>query len=203
MNPNAVSSLPHVVSLLRPALGLAVLAGLSPAVDRPLVLAAVVFAAASDWCDGDLARRLGTDTRAGRVVDNLCDFFFLLAMFVFLALGQVWSPPVWGRLIRHWDGANWLPVYALLASFGLYFLRLCLELAAGREPERSPRGHTAGISNYLLVLAGAVEMLPGVNLGPWLLEPAVVGVALLNFVALGENLLLLFHREGAGPTMPV
>ena len=202
MSGRPASLLPHAVSLLRPALGLAVLAGVAPARENPLVLAAIAAAGASDWADGELARRLGTDTRAGRVVDNLCDFFFLLAVFAFLARAEVWTPPVWGRLARHWDGANWLPVYALLASFGLYFVRLCLELAAGREPGRSPRGHTAGISNYLLVLAGAVEMVPRVNLGPWILEPAMVGVALLNLAAIGENLLLLFHRERSGPTMP-
>lgn len=202
MSGPPASVLPHAVSLLRPAIGLAVLAVLAPGVDHVLVLGAVLAAGASDWADGELARRLGTDTRAGRVVDNLCDFFFLLAMFAFFAKGQAWSPPVWGRLVRHWDGANWLPVYALLASFGPYFVRLCREMAAGREPGRSPRGHTAGVSNYLLVLAGAVEMLPGVNLGPWLLEPAVVGVALLNFAAIGENLRLLFHRGDGGPTMP-
>lgn len=202
MSGRAAALLPHAVSLLRPALGLAVLAGVAPVRDNPLVLVAVAAAGASDWADGELARRLGTDTRAGRVVDNLCDFFFLLALFAFLAEAEVWTPPVWGRLARHWDGANWLPVYALLSSFGVYFVRLCRDLAAGRDPERSPRGHTAGISNYLLVLAGAVEMLPGVNLGPWLLEPAMVGVALLNLAAVGENLRLLFHRGGAGPTMP-
>lgn len=202
MNERPFSFLPHVLSLLRPAVGLAVLAVLRPGVDRPLVLAAVCVAGASDWADGELARRLGVDTKAGRVVDNLCDFLFLLAMFVFFALGGTWSPPVWGRLVTDWPSANWLPVAALLASFGLYFVRLCGELAAGRLPQRSPRGHAAGVSNYLLVLAGAVEMLPGVNLGPWLLEPAMLGVVLLNLAAVGENLRLLFHRRDGGPTMP-
>jgi phosphatidylglycerophosphate synthase len=193
---------PHVVSLLRPALGVVVLACLEPARDNPLLLPIVLAACASDWADGELARRLGTGTRAGRLVDNLCDFFFLLLVFAFLARSEAWTPPVWGRLARHWDGANWLPVHALLASFGVYFVRLVGGLAAGRDPERSPRGHTAGVSNYLLVVAGAVEVLPGVNLGPWLLEPAMVGVALLNLLAVPENLRLLFHRREGGPTMP-
>lgn len=202
MSGRVASFLPHAVSLLRPAIGVTVLAVLAPSQETPLLLAAVLAACATDWADGALARRLQVDTRAGRVVDNVCDFVFLLLVFAFLARAEAWTPPVWGRLARHWDGANWLPVYALLASFGVYFVRLVRDLAAGRDPERSPRGHTAGVSNYLLVAAGAVEMLPGVNLGPWLLEPAMVGVALLNLLAVPENLRLLFHRPQGGPTMP-
>lgn len=201
MNRRFAALVPHAASLSRPALGLAVFAGLAPSRENPLLLAAVLAAGASDWADGELARRLGTDTRAGRVVDNVCDFLFLLFVFAFLARAEAWTPPVWGRLARHWDGANWLPVFALLASFGLYFVRLLRELAAGREPQRSPRGHTAGVANYLLALAGAVELLPGVDFGPWLLEPAMVGVALLNFAAVGENLQLLFGPAPQGPTM--
>jgi len=202
VNRQAFSLLPHAVSLLRPLLGAGVLLGLRPTSESALLLSVVLVACATDWIDGELARRLGSQTRAGRVVDNLCDFFFLLFVFAFLAECRAWSPPFWGRLAQHWDGANCLPVFALLASFGIYFVRLCLEMAAGREPGRSRHGHTAGVSNYLLVVVGAVELLPGVNLGPWLLEPAIVGVALLNLAAVGENLLLLFHRTGAGPRMP-
>jgi phosphatidylglycerophosphate synthase len=190
------SLVPHAVSLLRPVLGVAVVAGVTPRSESLLLLPVVLLACLSDWVDGELARRTGSQTIGGRLVDNTCDFAFLLCVFAFLARCQVWSPPVWGRLAHHWGGANWLPVCALLASFGIYFVRLCTEIAAGREPMRSPRGHAAGVSNYLLVVAGAVELLPGVNLGPWLLEPAMVGVALLNLAAVGENLLLLFSRPG-------
>jgi len=195
------SLLPHAVSLLRPVLGIAVLVGVQPRGDSIVLLPVVLLACLSDWLDGELARRTATETRGGRLVDNLCDFGFLVCVFAFLAQSEVWTPPVWGRLARHWNGANWLPVYALVASFGVYFVRLCREMAAGREPGRSPRGHAAGVSNYLLVVAGAVELLPGVNLGPWLLEPAMISVALLNFAAVPENLRLLFHPEGGAPSM--
>jgi hypothetical protein len=47
------------------------------------------------------------------------------------------------------------------------------------------------VSNYLLAVFGAAEMLPGVNFGPWLLEPAMVSVALINFLAVPENLRLM------------
>jgi phosphatidylglycerophosphate synthase len=193
----------HAVSLLRPALGLFVLFYLSPRVASPVLLAVVAVGAASDWFDGVLARRAGSGTPAGRILDNLCDFAFLICIFVFAAQAEVWSPPVWGRLARYWDMANWLPVPALLASFGVYFFRLCREVARGREPGRSPRGHAAGISNYLLAFVAGIQQVPGVNLGPWLLEPAMLSVVFVNLAAVAENLrLLMFHQPSDGPTMP-
>lgn len=184
---------PHLVSALRPLAGLALLL-VAPSRDTLLPLAIVLAACASDWLDGRLARRAGAASLGGRLVDNLCDASFLVCAFAFFAGARVWTPPVWGRLVRYWDGANWLPLVALLASFGVYLLRLRRDLAAGREPARSARGHAAGVANYALALAGAVEMLPGVNLGPWLLEPAMISVALLNALAVPENLRLMSSR---------
>lgn len=194
---------PHLVSALRPLAGLVLLL-VAPPGDSFLPLAIVLAACASDWLDGRLARRAGTATLGGRLVDNLCDCAFLVCAFSFFAAAEVWTPPVWGRLARYWDGANWLPLYALLASFGVYLARLRGDLAAGREPARSARGHAAGVSNYALAVAGAVEMLPGAGLGPWLLEPAMISVALVNALAVPENLRLMFPRaEGPpGPRKP-
>lgn len=194
--------LPHAVSLLRPVLGIGVLAAIAPRGESLVLLPLVLAGCFSDWVDGEIARRTGTQTRGGRVVDNLCDFVFLLCMFAFLASAEVWTPPVWGRLVRNWEGANWFPVYALLASFGVYFVRLCFEMAAGREPVRSPRGHAAGVSNYVLAVVGAAEMFPGVDFGPWLLEPVMVTVALLNILSVPENVRLMFHRGDSAPRMP-
>ncbi|MFN2425198.1 MAG: CDP-alcohol phosphatidyltransferase family protein [Candidatus Binatia bacterium] len=192
----------HAVSLLRPVLGVGVLAAIPSRLDSVLLLPIVLLACASDWVDGEVARRTGTQTQAGRLVDNVCDFAFLLCLFSFLALSEVWSPPVWGRLVRHVEVANWLPVYALLASFGVYFVRLCVDLRAGREPARSMRGHAAGVCNFLLVVVGATELTPGIDLGPWLLEPAMVTVALLNVLSVPENLRLMFLRDTGTPRMP-
>lgn len=192
---DAPRMLPHAVSLLRPVLGVLLLTLVSTTGDSTLVLPIVLLACASDWADGELARRAGASSRAGRLVDNLCDFAFLACVFAFFALADIWSPPVWGRLVRNYGEANWLPLYALLASFGVYFVRLCLDFAAGRDPERSPRGHAAGVTNYLLAVMGGAEMLPGVDFGPWLLEPAMVTVALLNVLAVPENVRLLFRRQ--------
>lgn len=195
------SLLPHLLSVLRPLIGAGIVAALAPSEESALVLPLVLLACASDWLDGEVARRLGSQTRAGRLVDNLCDFFFLLFLFEYFALCRLWSPPVWGTLIRYGAAANQLPVMALVASFGSYFVRLGLEIRAGRDPARSRRGHAAGVCNYVLVVAGGVELLPGVRLGPWLLEPAMLAVVLLNLSAVFENLALMFHRESAGPRM--
>jgi phosphatidylglycerophosphate synthase len=197
------SSLPAaLVSFIRPVLGVAVVGGLLPLADSSLLLWLVLVACTTDWFDGEVARRFGEPTKSGRVIDNLCDFAFLLCVFAYFARIDLWSQPVWGQLLRHWNGVNWLPVIALVASFGLYFVRLMLELRAGREPERSPRGHVAGVSNYLLAIVGAVETLPGVSLGARLLESLMAAVVLLNAAAVFENARLMFHRRPGGPKMP-
>lgn len=202
MKAPPASYLPHLASLSRPLLGGALLVAANPRVESFVPVAVVLAACATDWLDGRLARRAGGGSLAGRLVDNACDFALLACVFAFLARADAWTPPVWGRLVRHWDGANWLPLWALLASFGVYAVRLARDVAAGREPQRSPRGHAAGVANYLLAVAGAAERVPGFSLGPWLLEPAMLGVALLNLVAVPENLRLMFHRGDGGPRMP-
>lgn len=201
MTTAALSVLPHLLSLLRPALGAGILAA-TPAPESWVMLSLVLLACASDWLDGEAARRIGSQTRTGRIVDNLCDFFFLICVFEFFALVELWSPPGQGLLVAHLPAANGLPVLALAASFGVYFVRLLREFAAGRDPQRSPRGHAAGVCNYALAIAGAVEMLPRVSLGPWLLEALMLLVVLLNFAAVAENLSLMFHRPRPEPRMP-
>jgi len=158
--------LPHAVSLLRPFLGVLLLTRVSTLGDSIVVLPIVLLACASDWMDGQLARRNSTPTRVGRLLDNLCDFAFLACLFAFLAQVELWSPPVWGRLVRNWSEANWFPLYALVASFGFYFVRLGLDMAAGREPERSPRGHAAGVCNYLLAVMSRMK-LPERSVASW------------------------------------
>jgi phosphatidylglycerophosphate synthase len=192
--------LPALVSLLRPALGLYVLSRRAPA-GSALPLSIVLFACATDFFDGRIARGIGGESLTGRLVDNLCDFGFLLCMLVFCAQAELWSPPVWGSLLRHWAGVNRLPVYALAGSFGTYLARLLIDRRAGREPQGSPRGHAAGVANYGLAILGAVEMLPQVELGPRLLESAMLAVVLLNAAAVVENVLLMFHPQRGGPRM--
>ena len=202
MSRTAPSAVAATISLARPLLGATLFFTLTPSTRESATAGILVAAAcASDWLDGEVARRSGAETRTGRLIDNLCDVAFLLFAFAAFARLELWSPPVWGRFVRYMDAANWLPLFALVASFGSYAVRVAVDLRAGREPMRSPRGHAAGVLNYLLVVLGAVELWPGLALGPWVLEPAFLSVDLLNFLAVGENLFLMFPRAGSGPRM--
>jgi phosphatidylglycerophosphate synthase len=79
-------SLPSAISLLRVPL-----AALFLAVDGPATRAAILaVAAASDFADGWLARRLGQTTRTGELLDPLTDKIFLVtALFSFALDGRL------------------------------------------------------------------------------------------------------------------
>lgn len=129
----------------------------------------------------------------------MCDAAFLAASFAAFALAATWSHPLVGSAVRYSAYANWLPLPALLASFGTYALRWPLE-ASGPLLPASGQGHSAGIANYGLVLLGGVAVWPGVFLSPWILEPSFVTVALLNLSAAAENLRLWARLRAAQRT---
>ncbi len=187
------------LSLARPLLGLVILVELAGSGTSWLVAPAVALAAASDYCDGVLARRDGSSSVAGRFLDNICDAVFLGLAFTGFALQSVWSDPVWGSATRYWEYANWLPLYALAVSFGLYMFRSVYCLRRDLPLLPSPRGHAAGVANYVLAMIGALAVWPSVRghelygLSRWLLEPGFLTVVLLNASAVGENLRLLFQ----------
>jgi len=181
----------HYLSLSRVLLGAIVLVELGRAPQSLWVLPAVVAAAAADWFDGRIARASGTESMAGRLIDNLCDFAFLAMCFAGFAMQEVWSDPVSGSATRYWQHANWLPLACLIPAFGLYLVRWAVSIRMGTAPAPSTRGHSAGVFNYVLALLGGVAVLPGVEITRWLLEPSFVTVALLNATAVSENLLLL------------
>ena len=190
-----------LLSLTRPVLGAFIFFELGRTPESWLVLPATALACATDYVDGQVARRAGAPRLSGRAIDNVCDALFLAFAFAAYASQSVWSDARFGSATRYWAEANWLPLYALCASFGLYAIRLRMEAGRGLDPGRSPRGHTAGIANYALAIVGALAVLPGVTITPWLLEPAFVTVALLNASAVGENLLLMLIMvaPGRGP----
>lgn len=156
-----------------------------------IVLPLVIAAAAADFGDGRLARRLSVQSETGRFIDNSCDVVFLLLVFTGFAQLQIWSYPIVGSAMRYWKHANWLPVIALTISFGTYLMRWGLSTRLGVEPRPSARGHSAGVANYILALLGGVAVLPGVEVTPWILEPSFVTVALLNVSGAAENIGLM------------
>ena len=56
-----------------------------------IVLPLVIAAAAADFGDGRLARRLSVQSETGRFIDNSCDVVFLLLVFTGFAQLQIWS----------------------------------------------------------------------------------------------------------------
>ncbi len=186
----------HLLSLSRPLLGLLILSELLHSDSSALVLPAVIAACLSDYYDGKLARRAGCADLRGLVIDNVCDALFLAAAMAGFAVVAVWSDLDSGSASSYWHYANWIPLIALSGSFGLYLLRLAYTAQGGEMPPRSPRGHSAGVANYVLVITGAVAVWPGFSMTPLITEPLSITVALLNASAAGENLELLFRQVG-------
>src|SRR6185436_13231816 len=96
-----------------------------------------VFAAWSDIADGRLARRHGTASDRGRVLDHFADIAFILgslATYVYLDLAPWWVPA------------------AIAASFSVYVIDSWLRSAPSLPTLIGSRiGHLGGICNWVLV----------------------------------------------------
>jgi len=145
-----VSRLADALGVVRIAAAAAFPSALARTVDAPrggsIPLLLFLVAAATDFFDGRLARRTGTTSRHGAVLDIAADVAFVLAASTSGAvLGLVpWTTPV--------------AIAAAAGSYGLASAR------AGRLAY-SATGHAAGVGNYALAgaLSGAVAF-PGSGL---------------------------------------
>jgi phosphatidylglycerophosphate synthase len=184
----------HLLSLSRPILGVYVLVSLRHAHDSPAVFIAVVLACVADYVDGAVARRTRSETVAGRMLDNWCDAGFLALVFAGFAQARVWSTA--GRVGAN-AGLDWWPLVALIASFGSYALRWLAASMRGTVPRRSPRGHHAGIANYVLALVGGAAAFPSVDLPSYVVSAPFFAVVALNVIAAADNVKrLASDREG-------
>ncbi|MEW6269613.1 MAG: CDP-alcohol phosphatidyltransferase family protein [Thermodesulfobacteriota bacterium] len=163
------SALPSLLSATRIVLGPLYVLMLEVSCELPLAVA--VIAAVSDFVDGRLARRLGSTSRRGAVLDVVGD-----GVFVVCALAALAAVGLVSRL---------LPAAVLLALAGLAIATLRGTRPApgsdGVMPRRGPAdraGHLAGVANYAIVLA-ASGALAGLLRASWLL-PVSVAVACLN-----------------------
>ncbi|HEY8469381.1 MAG TPA: CDP-alcohol phosphatidyltransferase family protein [Longimicrobiales bacterium] len=106
-------SLPSAISLLRVPL-----AALFLAVEGPAIRAAILAAAAaSDFLDGWLARRLGQTTRAGELLDPLTDKIFLVAVLFSFALDGRLAP--WQLLVLLGRDLFAIAAFLTVVVFGL------------------------------------------------------------------------------------
>ena len=81
-------NLPNAITLSRLVMTVVfvVAASTETATGHALALAMFCLAAASDWLDGYLARRLGLVTPLGKLLDPLADKILVCTGFVFLAI---------------------------------------------------------------------------------------------------------------------
>ncbi|MFM8411862.1 MAG: CDP-alcohol phosphatidyltransferase family protein [Alphaproteobacteria bacterium] len=137
-------------------------------------LAIAVVAAATDWIDGRLARKLGVVSSRGAGLDVAGDAAFVLCGLSALAAtgAIVVALPAAAALA--------LAAFALARRSGAPATRE--EAASARRgPARSPAdalGHAAGVLNYAIVIAGAA--LPLVPAAASWVRASSVLVALLN-----------------------
>ena len=133
-------------------------------------LVAWMAASLSDYLDGPLARRRGTSSPRGAILDNVADVVFVLVgLTTAAALGLV----------------SWLVPVSIGLSAGAYAVASARRRGGDGTPRlaRSRLGHWAGVANYacLGVAAGAVAWP-----GPWwapLLTAAGATTAGVNLAA--------------------
>lgn len=91
-------NLPNSLTLLRIGLAVALFITLSFPEQCGYVISTVLFvvAAASDWLDGFLARRLNLVTALGRILDPFADKLIICGTFVFLAATPKMLETPWG-----------------------------------------------------------------------------------------------------------
>jgi len=102
-------------------------------------IAALLFAAVawSDVADGRMARRRGTESDAGRVLDHVADIVFILvALGTYVYLG-----------IAPW----WVPA-SIATSFSVYVFDSLARSAPVKPTLIGSRiGHAGGVANYVLI----------------------------------------------------
>jgi CDP-diacylglycerol--glycerol-3-phosphate 3-phosphatidyltransferase len=138
-----------------------------------LALVAWSVAAVSDYVDGPVARRQGTVSRGGAILDNVADIVFVLGgLATAAALGLV----------------SWLVPASITCSAGGYAIASARAPSPGAGLARSRLGHWAGVCNYAcLGLVSGSLALPGM-VWPPLLMVAGAGTAAINLAAVATRL---------------
>ncbi len=121
--------------LLTPLFVLAVFAADDGAGGWPAALLFTLIAA-SDLLDGHLARRFGTASARGRLLDHAADIVFLLSAYgAYVAI----------------DAVPWWVPAAIAASFAVYIVDSLRRSGTRPRLLASRAGHVGGIANYVLI----------------------------------------------------
>ncbi|BCX48734.1 CDP-diacylglycerol--glycerol-3-phosphate 3-phosphatidyltransferase [Haloferula helveola] len=186
-------NLPNAITLSRLILAavFVVAMGFDGLGGKMTALVSFSVAAATDWLDGYLARKMGLVTPLGKLLDPLADKILVCAAFVFMSVGGF--APVWvtaviiareflvtglrqiaieaGQVLAADHLGKWKTTFQLI-----FIITALVWLAFSRLPETGP------ISGLLLNLARPAE------LGGWLM-PASMWLALALTVISGGNYL--------------
>jgi phosphatidylglycerophosphate synthase len=137
---------------------------------RVLPFLLFTVAAATDYFDGWVARRTGTASGRGQLLDHATDVIFIGSSLVFFATT--------GRI--PW----WVPL-AVAASVAAYARDLWRDVRATRDPTgaRSAVGHAAGVVNYMLVGLLAADLALAGTLPAWLIHMTAGSTAGINALA--------------------
>jgi phosphatidylglycerophosphate synthase len=147
-----------------------------------LPLLAWGLAALSDYVDGPLARRTGTASLRGALLDTSADVAFVLGgLGMAAALGLV----------------SWIVPASIGLSVGAYMAASARPGPAGRRLARSRLGHAAGVLNYscLGLVSGAVAW-PAPAWSPWLSAAAAVTAA-TNLAAVASRVAGALRSAGS------
>lgn len=175
-------NVPNHLSFMRLALApLILMPGLVLPVDGiggPLFAVFAAFLALTDVLDGWIARRTGTVTRLGRMLDNLGDLVYLTFLSVGLYLAAaIPASLLWLLVVRY-------PLVCL-GTMVLYFVRGPAQLS----PTVIGRATTFILSIVLLLIGFNLWLRTDWLVSPWL-EWAVQGLHVL----IGANVVYLVYR---------
>jgi CDP-diacylglycerol--glycerol-3-phosphate 3-phosphatidyltransferase/cardiolipin synthase len=172
MKREPLATLPNLISLSR--LGLA--AAFVVLKGAPVRLVIIVAAGATDFLDGYLARRRGTTSRWGALIDPVADRFFVFAAVCTLLF----------------DGALGIWQYAILISRD--FMTAVGFLTARAIPWLRGVRFTSRMSGKVVtVLQLGTLML--VFVAPHFVNAALAAVAIVSLVSISDYTLALWHAR--------
>jgi phosphatidylglycerophosphate synthase len=176
MGTNDLATIPNLLSFSRLGLAAAFVMFPSPSVR----LALVVAAALTDYFDGWLARRAGTPSRWGALIDPISDRLFVFtAVCVYLINGTISTAQYFVIISRD-----------LATAIGFIVARLVTWLRP-----IAFRARLAGKVVTTLQLATLVALI----IRPDLVDPLVVAVGLTSAVAIVDYTMLLWRERERAP----